>query len=125
MSEAASTRRRVTHFQVVRNFTNSADPFFTTTTKPGVAMIEQRHQVIDFLPSAVLGEANNFVVVKSIPGASQGKRQEADGLPQRFPMKLRERKLLPLGRYWNGGVKIPPKNEPAITHGSQSPTDIQ
>jgi hypothetical protein len=88
MSEAASTRGRVTHFQVVRNFTNSADPFSTTTTKPGLETIQQRHQVVDFLPSAVVGEANNFILVKSIPGASQGKWQEIDGSPQRFPMKL-------------------------------------
>jgi hypothetical protein len=78
MSEAASTRGRVTHFQVVRNFTNSADAAFTTTTKPGGETIQQRHQVVDFLPSAVLGEANNFIVVKSSLGACQEKRQVPD-----------------------------------------------
>jgi hypothetical protein len=98
MSEAALTQGRVTHFQVVRNFTNSADPVVTTNTKPGVETIQQRHQVVNFLPSAILGETNNFIVVKSIPGASQGKWQETDDFPQRFPMKLRERKVLPLGR---------------------------
>jgi hypothetical protein len=88
ISEAASTQGRVTHFQVIRNFTNSTDPLSTTTTKPAVETIQQRHQVVDFLPSGVLREANNFIVVKSIPWASQGEWQETDGLPQRFPMKI-------------------------------------
>jgi hypothetical protein len=56
--------------------------------KPALETIQQRHQVVDFLPSAGLGEANNFIVVKSVPGAFQGKRQETDGLPQRISMKL-------------------------------------
>jgi hypothetical protein len=99
MSEAASTRGRVAHFQVVRKFTNSADPVFPKIMKPAPETIQQRHQVVDFLPSAILGEANNFIVVKSIPGASQGQWQILDGIPQRPPMKLRERKLLPLGWY--------------------------
>jgi hypothetical protein len=67
---------------------NSADPFFTTTMKPAIETIQQRHQVVDFLPSAVLGEANNFILVRNIPGASQEKRQEKDGSTQRFPLKL-------------------------------------
>jgi hypothetical protein len=99
MPEGASTRGKVPHFQVVRKFTNSADPVFTITTKPSVETIQQRHQVVDFLPSAVLGEVNDFIIVKSSLGAAQEKWQEIDGMLQRFPMNLRERKLLPLGRY--------------------------
>jgi hypothetical protein len=88
MSEAASTRGRVTHFQVVRNFTNSADPVLTMITKPAVETIQRRHQVVDFLPSAIQGETNDFIIVKNSLVASRKKWQVLDGIPQRTPTKL-------------------------------------
>jgi hypothetical protein len=101
MSEAASTRERVTHFQAVRIFSMSASPNSKSKimTEPFAVTIQERQQVVDFLPSAVLGEANDFIIVKSGLGVYQEQWQVLDGFPQRIPMKLRESELLPLGWY--------------------------
>ena len=62
--------------------------------------MQERQQIVDFLPPAVLGEANDFIVLS----ISQGKRQGLDGFHERTPMKLQEGELLPRGRYWNRGL---------------------
>jgi hypothetical protein len=79
------------HLQAVSKIAKSNYPKSKMTTKPSAGTIQQRQHVVDFLPSAVLGEANDFTIVKSSQGRFQEKRQALNGLLQRSPIKLRER----------------------------------
>ena len=62
MLEAASTQAGMTHFQVVDKITQREYPSFKVCIKPFVRAVQQRKQVVDYLPSAVLVEANNFII---------------------------------------------------------------
>jgi hypothetical protein len=101
MSEAASTQGKITHLQAVRKFSKIGYPISKKCiiTERCAETIQQRKHLVDFLPYAVLGEANDFIIVKSSLATYQEKWQVLDGLLQRIPMKLRERELLPLGWY--------------------------
>jgi hypothetical protein len=72
-------------------------PMDTISTKRSSQTVQQRQHVLDFLPSAVLGEAFDFTVDGG--GLEQKKRERLDGCLQRTPIILWERELLPVVRY--------------------------